>query len=39
MTNEKIYEKLAENRYGKSYTELDNTQKFVLEMDFDRLNY
>lgn len=38
MTDEEIYDKLAQRRYNKSYDGLDNTQKFVLEMDFDRFN-
>lgn len=36
---EEIYDKLSKNRYNKSYNLLDNTQKFVIELDFDRQQY
>ncbi len=39
MNDKEKYERLAEHRYKKSYEELNDTQKFVLELDFDRANY
>ena len=39
MSNKEIYKKLSLNRYGKDYDNLDDTEKFMIELDMDRLNY
>lgn len=36
LSDKDIYNILSQNRYKKNYDELDNTQKFVIEIDWDR---